>query len=76
MRALGKSQESLMRTLQSKGSWYPGCGWVWDTTGGTIKVLESLVKRDLVQKHRLKKSLRGEAEIYTLTETGKAWTGR
>lgn len=51
---LGNKQISLLWSLsQRKLGWidHPfGCGWVWDTQSGTRKVLETLVKRGLVEK--------------------------
>ena len=51
MKPLGKTQLYMMESLKESGSWSTGdCGWLWDTPSGTIRILESLVKRDLVEK--------------------------
>ncbi len=50
MRKLGEIQRSVLDSLQRHGSWHPRCGWVWDNYSGTIRILESLVKRGLVVK--------------------------
>lgn len=49
---LGRVQEAVLRSLTVHGGWHDGCGWVWDTPSGTIRVLETLVKRGLVTKTR------------------------
>jgi hypothetical protein len=48
MRAIGKNQKSVLESLQQHGYWHAGCGWVWDTTRGTERLLNSLVRRGLV----------------------------
>jgi hypothetical protein len=68
MRRLGKNQVSLLESLKDHGSWHPGCGWVWDNTGNTIRILESLVKRSLVVRRRWKGSR--YQHIYTLSKAG------
>lgn len=48
-RELGDRQRSCLRALASHGH-YPGTGWLYDNHSGTIKILESLVRRGLVDK--------------------------
>lgn len=48
MRPLGRNQTAVLRALRQHGS-YPGA-WVWDNHSGTVRILESLVKRGLVTK--------------------------
>ncbi len=61
MRALGKTQKNILNSLERHGSWHGrGCGWVWDTHAGTERVLETLVKRGLVNK--------SDNGVYTLVE--------
>lgn len=48
MRPLGKVQQAVLRNLREHGRWSAGCGWLWDTYGGTKRVLDGLVKRGLV----------------------------
>jgi len=47
-RRLGGIQEGVLKALITHGG-YPG-GWVWDTRKHTEKVLDSLVKRGLVER--------------------------
>ena len=56
MKPLGETQRSVLRALAEHGQWHVMCGWMWDTTSGTIRVLESLVRRGLVTKTTEKKS--------------------
>lgn len=51
-RPLGKDQESILDCLREHngGVWYGGCGWVWSTYSATVRLLESLVKRGLVER--------------------------
>lgn len=46
---LGKTQKGVLQSLRQHGSWGRGCGWLWDTHSNTKKVLDTLVKRDLVE---------------------------
>lgn len=45
---IGKNQRGVLESLVRHGSWYRGCGWIWGTYSGTIRILDSLVKRGLV----------------------------
>lgn len=49
---LGKTQVSVLESLNRHGNheWFHGCGWVWNTLGGTERLLNSLVKRGLVER--------------------------
>ena len=49
-KALGKTQQSVYCCLRGHKQWSRGCGWLWDTHGGTAKILDSLVRRGLVTK--------------------------
>jgi hypothetical protein len=49
--ALGKTQQSVLRTLAEKGVYYYGCAWVWTNDSTTVRVLETLVKRGLVTEY-------------------------
>ena len=58
---LGSKQKDILRALRQHGSWSNyGGGWVWDTPGGTQKVMDILVAKGLA---RVKKN-------------GKEWLGR
>ena len=48
VRKLGADQEHVLRKMQEKRVWYPGCGWYFTNRSGTIRLLKSLVKRGLV----------------------------
>lgn len=51
MRKLGKTQAEVLRSLRNHhGFYHQCCGWVWDNHSGTIKILDSLVKRGLVEE--------------------------
>ena len=60
-RPLGRVQEHVLRALSEFGSWHPRCGWLWDTDSGTARIMESLVRRGLVEKN---------GREYSLTEQG------
>lgn len=47
---LGVNQQGVLRSLREHGPYRPGCGWLWDTPSGTVRILESLVRRGLVEK--------------------------
>ena len=65
---LGKTQVHVLRTLKNHESWSRWSGWVWDTQSGTRRVLESLVKRGLVD-HR-------ESGEYVVSTAGNDWLMR
>lgn len=46
---LGPVQKDVLRCLRENGP-FPGSGWFWDTTSGTIRICESLVKRGFVTR--------------------------
>ena len=48
-RALGTIQRPVLEALVRHGG-YPGYGWVWNTHSATVKVLEALVKKGLVER--------------------------
>jgi hypothetical protein len=40
---LGETQQYMLRALREHGWWARNrCGWIWNTTSGTIKLLEAL----------------------------------
>ena len=48
---LGSKQKAVLSSLhQHGGEWTSISGWVWDTPGGTDRVLASLVRRGLVAR--------------------------
>lgn len=69
MRALGANQLGMIRGMQHRnGVWYAGCGWYWNNTSGTVRIMESLVKRGLVEWV----SYCSGPRHYSLTDAGKA----
>lgn len=69
-RPLGENQRSVLHALRRHGSYFKGCGWIWTNPSGTEKILDSLVKRGLVevgpgQHHR---------KVWKLTEAGQTET--
>jgi hypothetical protein len=49
---LGSAQKDILLALREHGMWHnrgSGCGWVWDNRSNTKKVLDSLVRRGLVE---------------------------
>lgn len=58
---LGDVQKHMIRSLKDhNGCWYSGCGWYYDTHGQTIKILDSLERRGLVERAA------GNPKMYTL----------
>lgn len=45
---LGVQQKGLLTALREHGNWHKVCGWFWNDR--TEKILDSLVRRGLVQK--------------------------
>ncbi len=55
MAKLGTTQREVLRCLLEHGRWHRGCGWLWNTWGGTERVMNSLVRRGLVRTQELPK---------------------
>jgi DNA-binding PadR family transcriptional regulator len=73
MRPLGETQRDVLASLKrSGGYWHAGCGWYWDTHSGTTRIMESLLRRGLVEKSVVSGFGWGEQVKYTLTEAGRA----
>ena len=64
MRPLGEVQRHCLIALREHGNWHPTgwSGWYWDNCSGTKRILNSLVKRNLVEID--------EKGFYKLTEEG------
>jgi hypothetical protein len=58
---LGKNQKQVLELLGQRGSWYPGCGWLWQSYARTLKVLDSLVQHGLVSIGERRSPLTGGA---------------
>jgi len=73
MKKLGTNQEAILRSLVSYSSTtppcqapdrtYPGGGWCWDNHSTTVRLLDSLVRRGLVEK--------SDRDVYRLTPAGR-----
>jgi hypothetical protein len=64
-RPLGETQRACLQSLAQHGS-YPG-GWLWDTDSNTVRILDGLCRRLLVDKVENK---------YSITQAGRdvlAW---
>ena len=61
-RPLTDRQQSVLRSTANTG--YPDGGWLYDTHSGTVRILESLRMRCLVEKSGHK---------YTVTDEGRKW---
>ena len=61
MRELGHVQKDVLEMLRRNGVWSDSwlCRWMWDTPSGTKKIMDSLVKRGLVEE---------KLEVYTIKE--------
>ena len=72
-RPLGKNQNGLLRAMQRRHSTYSaGCGWVWDTHRNTERILDTLVKRGLVDVSEVER--RGQTfRVYRLNDAGRAY---
>lgn len=73
---LGEVQRSVLQSLAKphhRGCWYSGCGWIWTTTSGTTKIMESLLKRGLVTKTMVPYTRMPEHTYprYDLTDEGR-----
>lgn len=62
MRKIGTLQLNVLRSLASHGRWQRGCGWVWDTTRNTERIMQSLVTHGWASVDHLK--------TYRVTERG------
>ena len=67
MRPLGVNQRAVLSALRRHGHWYVGCGWVYSTTSGTRRLLDSLVTRGLVT--RIEKPNRSYDRYYPKEES-------
>lgn len=76
---VGPNQIAALTALKAHngGTWYAGCGWVWDTPYKTTQMLDSLVRRGLARRDDVvvrKSTLHpdGTQRTYTITEAGRA----
>lgn len=65
---LGKTQKQVLICLVQHKRWYRACGWLWDTHSNTERVLQSMIKYDLVEVDRKKANFR---TTYVPTKTAR-----
>lgn len=58
---LGRTQKIVLDRL-SKDSFHGGCGWLWNNYSSTVRILDSLVSRGLVEK-----TFMGKMPVYKLS---------
>jgi len=63
-RMLGEVQLAVLKGLEHHNGWQPRCGWVWGNTARTLKIMDALLKKDLVSK--------GMNELFTINKKGLA----
>jgi hypothetical protein len=78
MQEIGKNQMAVLESMMDNPhkAWWPGCGWRWNTYSGTERILNSLVKRGMVEKKpwdhgHANLSGNWHHERWLLTEAGK-----
>jgi len=52
-RPLGKTQQAVLEALKRAGGWSELSGWHWGGAGATERVLDTLVRRGLVERREL-----------------------
>ena len=69
---IGRMQRMALKSMveRNNGVWYFGCGWIIDTESGTVKIMESLVKRGFATKREIG-SVYVEKGEYTITDAGR-----
>jgi DNA-binding MarR family transcriptional regulator len=75
-RPMGENQEYALKALaeHNGGTWYPGAGWVWTNVSTTVRLLDSLVRRGLVEKTTRTRRVGTRPEsypFYSITEAGR-----
>lgn len=71
MKGVGTTQVAVLQALIRHGSWSAGCGWLWDTPSGTIRIILSLVKRGFVRwEDQQRDPRRLTVRVYKPTESG------
>ena len=72
-KSLGPTQRAVLECfLQHSGSWYRGCGWLWDTWSRTERIMESLHRRGMLDrvKTRLGRT-HIERVLYSINDRGR-----
>lgn len=74
---LGKNQLSVLKALGDSRFGYTafpwGCGWVWNTRAGTVKIIETLVKKGFVDKGEYTTDDGRSYPQYTISMKGKVY---
>lgn len=68
---LGEVQRGVLRALREKGGW-PGHGWTWGSPSLTRRVLNSLVRRGLVEVSTLESRWGDPYEFYSAVRDAEA----
>ena len=69
-RKLGETQRRVLKSISYHGGWDAAgrCGWLWDTNSGTLRIVESLVRRGLVTLEQ--QTGKRRYTCYVLTDAG------
>jgi len=69
---LGKIQKEVLGNLaqHNDGVWYRHCGWVWECSAHTEKILDTMVKHGLVKKTKIKAGILAR-DGYKITQAGR-----
>lgn len=74
---LGKNQLAVLKSLEEYRNGYIafpwGCGWVLNTRQGTIKIIETLVKKGLADKGTYTTEEGKSYTQYTISQAGKVY---
>lgn len=74
---LGKNQLGVLKSLSEHRFGYTafpwGCGWVWNTRNGTVKIIETLVKKGLVDKGTYTTEEGKSYPQYTISRAGTVY---
>ena len=70
---LGSEQRAILEALLAHGHWSRGAGWVWSTLSRTQKLLESLMRHQLVERGQEQVGMkRTRSTVYRVTPAGVA----
>lgn len=76
-RPLGKTQIGVLRALAGRTDLsdrprpYPGGGWIWDTPSHTVRILESLTGRGLVDVTGEHRGIMGDFRRWHINDAGR-----
>lgn len=73
MSRLGETQRDVLWSLIQHKEWHSGSGWHWNNFSETVRIMESLVKRGLVDKAQEKRPWSvTPITVYTINDAGRA----